>query len=209
MADVPIGALFLSDETGVWLFGSVLAVFGGIQMMIGFEQDEKWRRIYTLVAIPVGILIIAEDISNGVLQGVMYLLAALTLFGQGFLYMNRAGVMVSGTAAHSTLVTENIVAANTMVTKAVEVEEPQQDEVVEEDVETLKNITQMLDLRPIDLVRKGEKLYQDLDIGKYENDADALLKVMTENPILIERPIVIANNKAIIGRPPELILNII
>jgi len=48
-----------------------------------------------------------------------------------------------------------------------------------------------------------------LDIGKYENDADALLKVMTENPILIERPIVIANNKAIIGRPPELILNII
>ena len=77
------------------------------------------------------------------------------------------------------------------------------------DVETLKNITQMLDLRPIDLVRKGEKLYQDLDIGKYENDADALLKVMTENPILIDRPIVIANNKAIIGRPPELILNII
>ena len=77
------------------------------------------------------------------------------------------------------------------------------------DVETLKNITQMLDLRPIDLVRKGEKLYQDLDIDKYENNTDALLKIMTENPILIERPIVIANNKAVIGRPPELILNII
>ena len=134
---VPIGALFLSDTTGAWLFGSVLAVFGGIQMMIGFEQDEKWRRIYTLVAIPVGILIIAEDISNGVLQGVMYLLAALTLFGQGFLYMNRAGVMVSSTVANTPLVSENIVAANTMVTEAVEVEEPQQDEVVEEDVETV------------------------------------------------------------------------
>jgi len=134
---VPLGALFLSDETGLWIFGSVLAVFGGIQMMIGFEQDEKWRRIYTLVAIPVGILIIAEDISNGVLQGVMYLLAALTLFGQGFLYMNRAGVMVSSTVANTPLVSENIVAANTMVTEAVEVEEPQQDEVVEEDVETV------------------------------------------------------------------------
>ena len=134
---VPIGALFLSDTTGAWLFGSVLAVFGGIQMMIGFEQDEKWRRIYTLVAIPVGILIIAEDISNGVLQGVMYLLAALTLFGQGFLYMNRAGVMVSSTVANTPLVSENIVAANTMVTEAVEVEEPQQDEVVEEVVETV------------------------------------------------------------------------
>ena len=134
---VPLGALFLSDTTGAWLFGSVLAVFGGIQMMIGFEQDEKWRRIYTLVAIPVGILIIAEDISNGVLQGVMYLLAALTLFGQGFLYMNRAGVMVSSTVANTPLVSENIVAANTMVTEAVEVEEPQQDELVEEDVETV------------------------------------------------------------------------
>ena len=134
---VPLGALFLADDTGAWLFGSVLAVFGGIQMMIGFEQDEKWRRIYTLVAIPVGILIVAGDISNGVLQGVMYLLAALTLFGQGFLYMNRAGVMVSGTAAHSTLVTENIVQTNTMVTEVVEEEEPQQVDAVEEVVETV------------------------------------------------------------------------
>jgi hypothetical protein len=134
---VPLGALFLSNNTGAWLFGSVLAVFGGIQMMIGFEQDEKWRRIYTLVAIPVGILIVAGDISNGVLQGVMYLLAALTLFGQGFLYMNRAGVMVSGTAAHSTLVTENVVPVNTMVTDVVADEEPQQVEAEEEVVETV------------------------------------------------------------------------
>jgi hypothetical protein len=134
---VPLGALFLADDIGAWLFGSVLAVFGGIQMMIGFEQDEKWRRIYTLVAIPVGILIVAGDISNGVLQGVMYLLAALTLFGQGFLYMNRAGVMVSGTAAHSTLVTENVVPVNTMVTDVVADVEPQQVEAVEEVVETV------------------------------------------------------------------------
>jgi len=134
---VPLGALFLSDEIGAWIFGSVLAVFGGIQMMIGFEQDEKWRRIYTLVAIPVGILIIAGDISNGVLQGVMYLLAALTLFGQGFLYMNRAGVMVSGTAAHSTLVTENVVPLNTVVTDVVADEEPQQVEAEKEVVETV------------------------------------------------------------------------
>jgi hypothetical protein len=134
---VPLGALFLSDEIGAWIFGSVLAVFGGIQLMIGFEQDEKWRRIYTLVAIPVGILIIAGDISNGVLQGVMYLLAALTLFGQGFLYMNRAGVMVSGTAAHSTLVTENVVPLNTVVTDVVADEEPQQVEAEKEVVETV------------------------------------------------------------------------
>ena len=134
---VPLGALFLSNDAGAWLFGSVLAVFGGIQMMIGFEQDEKWRRIYTLVAIPVGILIIAGDISNGVLQGVMYLLAALTLFGQGFLYMNRAGVMVSGTDADSTLVAENIVPANTLVTDVAVDEDPQQVEAEKEVVETV------------------------------------------------------------------------
>ena len=134
---VPLGALFLSDEAGAWLFGSVLAVFGGIQMMIGFEQDEKWRRIYTLVAIPVGILVIAEDISNGVLQGVMYLLAALTLFGQGFLYMNRAGVMVSSTAADASLVPENIVPAGASITASDEGEKPEHDEEVSEDAEPI------------------------------------------------------------------------
>lgn len=103
---VPIGALMLSEEPGVWLFGAVLAVFGGLQMMIGFDRDEQWRRIYTIVSIPAGILIIAGDISNGVMQGVMYLLAALTLFGQGFLYMMRAGVEVSGTGADALNVSE-------------------------------------------------------------------------------------------------------
>jgi len=77
------------------------------------------------------------------------------------------------------------------------------------DRQTLKDILKMLDLKPFDLVRTGEKLYKELDVGKYENNTDALLKIMTQNPILIERPIVIANNKAVIGRPPELVLNII
>ena len=44
--------------------------------------------------------------------------------------------------------------------------------------QTLKNILKMLDLKPFDLVRKGEKIYKELNIGKYENNADALLKIM-------------------------------
>ena len=51
--------------------------------------------------------------------------------------MNRAGVMVSGTDTHSTLVTENIVQTNTMVTEVVEDEETQQVEAEEEVVETV------------------------------------------------------------------------
>ena len=105
---VPLGALMISDFHELWFFGAVLAVFGGLQMMIGFEQDQKWRRIYTLISIPLGILIVAGDISNGILQGVMYLLAALTLFGQGFLYMSRAGLQVSGTTAMGEIVSEEI-----------------------------------------------------------------------------------------------------
>ena len=113
---VPIGALIASDGQGLWLFGAVLSVFGGIQMMIGFEQDQRWRRIYTLISIPLGILIVASDISNGVLQGVMYLLAALTLFGQGFLYMTRAGLQVSGTTAMGDIVAEEITIAEAPLT---------------------------------------------------------------------------------------------
>ena len=94
---VPFGALMLSQDPGLWLFGGVLSLFGGFQMLIGFERDEGWRRIYTLISIPTGIIIVASDIENGVMQGVMYLLAALTLFGQGFLYMNRAEVKMAGT----------------------------------------------------------------------------------------------------------------
>jgi hypothetical protein len=94
---VPFGALMLSQDPGLWLFGAVLSLFGGFQMLIGFERDEGWRRIYTLISIPTGIIIVAGDIDNGVMQGVMYLLAALTLFGQGFLYMNRAEVKMAST----------------------------------------------------------------------------------------------------------------
>lgn len=77
------------------------------------------------------------------------------------------------------------------------------------DCETFKNILDMLDMKPIDLIRRGEKLYKELNIEKYENNNEALLEKMLENPILIERPIVLINNKAVIGRPPEQILKII
>jgi len=59
-----------------------------------------------------------------------------------------------------------------------------------------------LGIEPIDLVRKKEKLW----IENYKNKAitpKELIEIMTENPILIERPIVINGNKAVIARPIE------
>jgi len=59
-----------------------------------------------------------------------------------------------------------------------------------------------LGIEPIDLVRKKEKLW----IENYKNKAitpKELIEIMTENPILIERPIVFNRNKAVIARPIE------
>jgi arsenate reductase len=77
------------------------------------------------------------------------------------------------------------------------------------DRKALQNILKMLGMKPIDLIRKREALYKELELGKHADNTQMLLDVMIENPILIERPIVISNNKAVIGRPPELVLDII
>lgn len=63
-------------------------------------------------------------------------------------------------------------------------------------------ILKKLNLRPIDIIRKGEKVYKELFKGKELTDdqwVDALIKY----PILIERPIVITEEQAVVGRPPE------
>ncbi|HBQ35249.1 MAG TPA: arsenate reductase (glutaredoxin) [Rhodobacteraceae bacterium] len=58
-----------------------------------------------------------------------------------------------------------------------------------------------------DLVRKTDALFKEL--GLKGADEQTLIKAMSENPKLIERPIVFANNKAAIGRPPESVLSIL
>ena len=80
-----------------------------------------------------------------------------------------------------------------------------------EDVLTEKElleIIKLLNISPINLVRKNEKIWKENYKGKEVSDKE-IIKIMIENPKLIERPIVINNTKAIIGRPPEDILKII
>lgn len=72
----------------------------------------------------------------------------------------------------------------------------------------LTEIISLLNISPIDLVRKGEKIWKENYKGK-ELSNSQVIKAMVENPKLIERPIVINGNKAVIGRPPESILEII
>ncbi len=72
----------------------------------------------------------------------------------------------------------------------------------------LKNIIKLLGITPIELVRKNEAIWKENFKGKTLSD-DEIIEVMIANPKLIERPIVINGNKAIIGRPTENILEII
>ena len=72
----------------------------------------------------------------------------------------------------------------------------------------IKDIIKLLGIKPIDLVRKNEVIWKEKFKNKTLTDPE-IINVMAENPKLIERPIIINGNKAVIGRPPELILDII
>jgi arsenate reductase len=74
--------------------------------------------------------------------------------------------------------------------------------------EELTNIINILGITPIELVRKNEAIWKEQYKGK-ELSNDEVITAMVNNPKLIERPIIINGNKAVIGRPPEKILDII
>lgn len=77
------------------------------------------------------------------------------------------------------------------------------------DAAELENIIRLLNITPRDLMRKGETEYKALQLeDKTLSDAD-LITAMVQTPKLIERPIVVANGKAAIGRPPEDVLAIL
>jgi arsenate reductase (glutaredoxin) len=60
---------------------------------------------------------------------------------------------------------------------------------------------------PRAIMRTGEAVYKELDLAGA--DRDALLEAMVANPILIERPIVIRGDRAVVGRPPENVLGLL
>jgi len=72
----------------------------------------------------------------------------------------------------------------------------------------LKEILSLLGMSPRDLMRKKENEYKELDLANSELSNRDLIDCMVKNPILIERPIVLVNGKAALGRPPEKVLNI-
>jgi arsenate reductase (glutaredoxin) len=72
----------------------------------------------------------------------------------------------------------------------------------------LKALLTKLNLTPEQLVRKGEEIYKTRYAGKKLTDAQ-WIDAMVADPILIERPIVVSGRRAVIGRPPENVLQLL
>ena len=77
------------------------------------------------------------------------------------------------------------------------------------DAPTLKAILEKLGIGARDLMRKKEAPYKELGLDDPSLTEDALIRAMVENPILIERPVVLAGDRARLGRPPEQVLDIL
>lgn len=73
--------------------------------------------------------------------------------------------------------------------------------------EELKMLLMKLNLNPVDIVRKNEAIYKEKFKGKNFNNEE-WIQIMIENPKLIERPIVVRGNKAVLGRPPKNVIEL-
>ncbi len=76
-------------------------------------------------------------------------------------------------------------------------------------IERIKDLCSILNLRPKDLVRKNEKIFKENNLKDFLENDGQLIEKMHQYPKIIERPIIIINNKGVIGRPPEKIFEIL
>jgi len=73
----------------------------------------------------------------------------------------------------------------------------------------LREVLDKLGLPPRQLLRSGEDEYRQLDLADQALTDDALIEAMVAHPRLIERPLLITADRAVIGRPPENILELL
>jgi arsenate reductase len=66
----------------------------------------------------------------------------------------------------------------------------------------IRRVLSLLAVPAIDLMRRGEMTFKELNLSS-DTPEDELISAMASHPILIERPIIISANQAVIGRPPE------
>ena len=77
------------------------------------------------------------------------------------------------------------------------------------DAKTLKRLLQLLGMEPRELMRTKEAPYTALGLKDEHLGENALIDAMVANPVLIERPIVVKGSSAVLGRPPENVLDLV
>ena len=73
----------------------------------------------------------------------------------------------------------------------------------------IKEIADKLNLHPQEFLRKNDKRYKELNLSRFKGSKEDLFEIIAENPQIMERPIIITDTKAVIGRPPEYILKLL
>ena len=73
----------------------------------------------------------------------------------------------------------------------------------------LEGILDGLGLQPEEIIRKGESVYRELGLADREMNREELVAILVQNPILIQRPIVVKGSRAVVGRPPEKVQELI
>ncbi|WP_292254019.1 arsenate reductase (glutaredoxin) [Marinospirillum sp.] len=89
--------------------------------------------------------------------------------------------------------------------------EPQLRKYLDEplNLDELKQLLSQLDMTPRQLMRTGEEIYRELDLANTELDDAQLLDALLQHPRLIERPILSNGKQALVGRPPEQVLQLL
>jgi arsenate reductase len=75
--------------------------------------------------------------------------------------------------------------------------------------EKLRELLRKMQLAPRDILRTGEPIYRELELGKREISDDEIISLMAQHPDLIQRPIVERGERAVLGRPVENIRQVI
>jgi arsenate reductase len=75
-------------------------------------------------------------------------------------------------------------------------------------VAELKRLTKLLGLEPRQLLRRGDRSFKELGLTG-EEPAEHLLELMAEHPTLLQRPIAVVGDRAVVGRPPEKLLTLV
>jgi len=77
------------------------------------------------------------------------------------------------------------------------------------DKKRLEHLLGLLGMEPRELMRKKEKAYKELGLDDENLKREALIAAIVEHPKLMERPVVVAGDRAALGRPPERVLDVL